>query len=140
LKPSSVRARICADPTSLALLVVPYDSLAGDEPSFEGFADLFLDVRSSAGVARLAVLFLILAFLSTFLGFLISAAIYYILMRTLVRPTNTDFYMACVISYTSVVSVVELLIWILVVGFLASLYGLYLAFVGIREMHETTIG
>ena len=85
----------------------------------------------------MAVLFLILAFLSTFLGFLNSAAIYYILMRTLVRPTNTDFYTICVISYTSVV---ELLIWILVVDFLASLYGLYLAFVGIREMHETTIG
>ena len=85
----------------------------------------------------MAVLFLILAFLSTFLGFLNSAAIYYILMRTLVRPTNTDFYTTCVISYTSVV---ELLIWILVVGLLASLYGLYLAFVGIREMHETTIG
>jgi hypothetical protein len=55
-----------------------------------------------------------------------------------VRPTDTDFEATLrVVAYTFAV---DLLSWILVVGLLASLYGLYLAFLGIHEMHETTIG
>jgi hypothetical protein len=68
-----------------------------------------------------AVFFLILAFLRSLLGLLISAAIYLILVRILVQPTNTDFYASlCVISYTSVV---ELLTRIPLIGLLARVYG-----------------
>ncbi len=120
----------------LSLLVLPYDPLTGNEAGVEGFADLFPGVRSSAGAAGLAVIFLVLASLGALLGLFVSAAVYHVLVRIAVRPTNTDFYATLrVISYTSAV---ELLTWIPVVGLLASLYGLYLAFIGIREMHETT--
>ena len=88
----------------LALFVVPRDSLGGDEPSFEGFANLFPSMRSSAGVVGVVVYFLILAFLRALLGLLFSAAIYIILVRILVQPTNTYVYTTlCAISYTSVV-------------------------------------
>lgn len=120
----------------LALLVLPYDPLAGNEAGVEGFADLFPGVRSSAGVFGLAMVFLILASLGALLGLFVSAAVYHLLVRLAVRPTSTDFYTTLrVVSYASVV---ELLTWVPVVGLLASLYGLYVAFVGIREMHKTT--
>lgn len=61
MEPDSVRTRMCADFDFLALLVVPHHSLDGGEPSFEGFANLFPEVRSSAGVAGVSVIFLILS-------------------------------------------------------------------------------
>jgi hypothetical protein len=79
LEPDSVRTRMCAEFDLLALLVVPHDSLDGGEPSFEGFANLFPEVRSSAGVAGVSVIFLILASLSALPSLFISAAIYHIL-------------------------------------------------------------
>ena len=42
-----------------------------------------------------------------------------------------------VVSYVSVTSLVN---WIPVIGGLLALYGLYLAVVGIREVHATTTG
>lgn len=59
-------------------------------------------------------------------------------MWTFVRQTNAGFYNTLrVIAYTSATTLLD---WIPVVGLLASLDGLYLTFVGIREMHETTTG
>ena len=40
-------------------------------------------------------------------------------------------------AYSSVTSLVS---WIPVIGSIASLYGIYLAIVGIREVHNTTTG
>ena len=91
-----------------------------------------------AAVIVVILAVLVLAPLLVLLGLYISAAIYQILVWIFVRPTDTGFEATLrVISYTSAV---ELLNWIPVVGLLASFYGLYLAFVGIREMHETTTG
>jgi len=42
-----------------------------------------------------------------------------------------------VVSYVSVTNLVN---WIPIIGGLLALYGLYLAIVGIREMHATTTG
>jgi hypothetical protein len=42
-----------------------------------------------------------------------------------------------VVSYVSVTNLVN---WIPLIGGLVALYGLYLAVVGIREMHSTTTG
>ena len=54
------------------------------------------------------------------------------------RQTNAGFYSTLrVIVYTSATTLLD---WIPVVGLLASLYGLYLTFVGIWEMHQTTTG
>lgn len=124
-----------------AFLAAPYDPLAGNEASFESFVGLFSDIRSSAGlagVAAVAAIFLILAPLSALLGLFISAAIIHILVKIFVRPADTGFYTTLrVVCYTSATT---LLSWIPVVGILASLYGLYLTFVGVREMHGTTTG
>ncbi len=93
---------------------------------------------SVAAVIVVILAVLVLAPLLVLLGLYISAAIYQILVWIFVWPTDTGFDPTLrVISYTSAV---ELLNWIPVVGLLASFYGLYLAFVGIREMHETTTG
>ena len=40
-------------------------------------------------------------------------------------------------SYSSVSSLVS---WIPIIGWIASLYGVYLAIVGVREVHNTTTG
>ena len=83
----------------LSLLVLPYDPPAGNEAGVEGFVDLYPGVRSLAGVA---IIFLILASLGALLGLFISAAIYYILPRIAVWPTNTDFYTTLRVTfYTS---------------------------------------
>jgi hypothetical protein len=72
------------------------------------------------------------------LSFLHLYSYYHILVWIFVRPTDTDF--KAILREATYTSAVELLTWIPVVGLLASLFGLYLAFVGIREMHETTTG
>jgi hypothetical protein len=100
-----------------------------------------LVAEPGGSVAAMIVVILavpVLAPLLVLLGLYISAAIYQIVVWIFVRLTDTGFEATLrVISYTSAV---ELLNWIPVVGLLASFYGLYLAFVGIREMHETTTG
>jgi hypothetical protein len=55
-----------------------------------------------------------------------------------VGTTNSGFGATFrVASYTSVTSLVT---WIPLIGGLLGLYGIYLAVVGIREMHGTTTG
>jgi hypothetical protein len=87
-------------------------------------------------VVILAVL--VLAPLLVLVGLYISAAIYHVLVWIFVRPADTGF--EATLRVVAYISAVDLLSWIPVVGLLASLYGLYLAFVGIREMHGTTTG
>lgn len=135
-----VFALICALISApLALLVAPYDPLAGNEVGWEEF---FANARSSEDAAVelvvMAAIFLIVAPLSLLLGMFLSAAITHILVWIFVRQTNAGFYNTLrVIAYTSATTLLD---WIPVVGLLVSLYGLYLTFVGIREMHETTTG
>jgi len=125
----------------LAFLAAPFDPLAGDEMS--DLRDLLTRLVAEPGGSVAAVIVvilavLVLASLLVLLGLYSSAAIYHILVWIFVRPTDTGFEATLrIVSYTSAV---ELLNWIPVVGLLASFYGLYLAFVGIREMHETTTG
>jgi hypothetical protein len=125
----------------LAFLAAPFDPLTRDEMS--DLRDLLTRLVAEPGGSVAAVIVVILAVLVlapmlVLLGLYISAAIYHILVWIFVRPTDTGFEATLrVISYTSAV---ELLNWISVVGFLGSFYGLYLAFVSIREMHETTTG
>ena len=120
----------------LGSLAAPYDPLVRDAASFESSVE---DFGGEMGLAvGMLLLFVVLTPLFILLGLYIAAAVYHILVWIFVRPTDTDFEATLrVVTYTSAV---ELLTWIPVVGLLASLYGLYLAFVGIREMHETTTG
>lgn len=137
-----VFALVCALLSApLAFLAVPFDPLTGDDMSDlrDLLARLIAEPGGSVAAVIVAILaVLVLAPLLVLLGLYISAAVYHILVWIFVRPTDTGFEATLrVISYTSGV---ELLNWIPVVGLLASFYGLYLAFVGIREMHETTTG
>lgn len=72
------------------------------------------------------------------IGLLIAAAIQQLLVRLIVGTSNSGFAATFrVASYTQVTGLVN---WIPIVGPLLSLYGLYLAIVGIRETHNTTTG
>jgi hypothetical protein len=72
------------------------------------------------------------------IGLLIAAAIQQLLVRLIVGANNSGFGSTFrVASYTQVTGLVN---WIPIVGPLLSLYGLYLAIVGIREAHGTTMG
>jgi hypothetical protein len=72
------------------------------------------------------------------IGLFIAAAIQHLLVRLIVGANNSGFPATFrVASYTQVTGLVN---WIPFVGPLLSLYGLYLAIVGIREAHGTTTG
>ncbi|MBA3474940.1 MAG: YIP1 family protein [Rubrobacter sp.] len=137
-----VFALVCALISApFAFLAAPFDPLTGDNtPDLrDSLARLVAEPGGSVAAVIVVILaVLVLAPLLVLLGLYISAAIYHILVWIFVRPTDTGFEVTLrVVAYTSAV---ELLNWIPVVGLLASLYGLYLAFVGIREMHEATTG
>jgi hypothetical protein len=71
-------------------------------------------------------------------GLFIAAAIQQLLVRLIVGANNSGFPATFrVASYTQVTGLVN---WIPILGPLLSLYGLYLAIVGIREAHGTTTG
>lgn len=81
---------------------------------------------------------LVAAAIGASLGLFIIAAIAYLLVTLIVGPTNAGF--EATFRAAAYASVANLLRWIPVIGPLVSLYGLYLAIVGIREMHQTTTG
>ena len=68
----------------------------------------------------------------------VVAGIAHLLVMLIVGATNSGFGATFrVASYASVTSLVS---WIPIIGGLLGLYGIYLAVVGIREMHQTTTG
>ena len=72
------------------------------------------------------------------IGLFIVAGVLYLLVRLVVGAGNSGFEATFrVASYAAVVNLVS---WIPIIGWLLGLYGIYLAVVGIREMHETTTG
>jgi hypothetical protein len=72
------------------------------------------------------------------IGLLIAAAVQQLLVRLIVGANNSGFGATFrVASYTQVTGLVN---WIPIIGPLLSLYGIYLAIVGIREAHSTTTG
>jgi hypothetical protein len=72
------------------------------------------------------------------IGLFVFAAIAHLLVMLFVGNANSGyeatFRVVCYVSVTSLVN------WIPLIGGLLALYGLYLAVVGIREMHVTTTG
>ena len=80
----------------------------------------------------------ILAPIGATIGLFIFAAIAHLLVMLFVGNANSGYEATFrVVSYVSVTSLVN---WIPLIGGLLALYGLYLAVVGIREMHATTTG
>ena len=72
------------------------------------------------------------------IGLFLLAAIAHLFVMLFVGEANSGYEATFrVVSYVSVTSLVN---WIPLIGGLVALYGLYLAVVGIREMHSTTTG
>jgi hypothetical protein len=127
-------AIICIEISAVlsALLV-----LAGvqENPGFNPNPQNALPSVFTPGSALLSIIF---APIFGAIGLLIAAAIQQLLVRLIVGANNSGFGATFrVASYTQVTGLVN---WIPIVGPLLSLYGLYLAIVGIREAHGTTTG
>jgi hypothetical protein len=81
---------------------------------------------------------IILAPIGTAIGLFIGAGIIHLLVMLIVGSRNGGFEATFrVAAYSSVVNLVS---WIPFIGWIASLYGIYLGIVGIREVHTTTTG
>ena len=121
----------------LTYLVAPLDPFAGESEGFGGLLAWIGD-RSLASVAVLVLSALVLAPLFVVLGLYFGAAIYHILVGVFAEGTNAGFDATLrVYAYTGAVG---LLSWIPVLGYAAILYGFFLAFLGFREVHNTTTG
>jgi hypothetical protein len=81
---------------------------------------------------------LILAPVLAAIGLFIGAGILHLLVMLIVGSGNSGFEATFRVgAYAAVTSLVS---WIPIIGFIASLYGIYLAIVGVREVHATTTG
>ncbi len=81
---------------------------------------------------------IILAPIGAAIVLFIGAGILHLLVMVIVGSRNSGYEATFrVAAYTSVVNLVS---WIPFIGWIASLYGIYLAVVGIREVHTTTTG
>jgi hypothetical protein len=81
---------------------------------------------------------IILAPIFAAIGLFIGAGILHLLVMLIVGSGNSGFEGTFRVSaYSSVTSLVS---WIPFIGWIASLYGIYLAIMGMREVHNTTTG
>jgi hypothetical protein len=81
---------------------------------------------------------IILAPIGAAIGLFIGAGILHLLVMLIVGSRNSGYEGTFRVgAYSSVTSLVS---WIPIIGLIASLYGIYLAIVGIREVHNTTTG
>jgi hypothetical protein len=81
---------------------------------------------------------LVLAPIAGAVGVFLTALVTHLLVMVVVGSGHTGFGATFrIIAYSSVTSLAG---WIPFIGWIASLYRLYLATVGIREMHATTTG
>ncbi len=81
---------------------------------------------------------LVLAPIAGTVGVFLTALVTHLLVMAVVGSGHSGFGATFrIIAYSSVTSLVG---WIPFIGWIASLYRLYLATVGIREMHRTTTG
>ncbi len=79
---------------------------------------------------------LVLAPIFAAIGLLIGAGILHLLVMLIVGSGNSGFEATFRVgAYAAVTSLVS---WIPFIGWIASLYGIYLAIVGVREVHATT--
>jgi hypothetical protein len=81
---------------------------------------------------------LVIAPIAAAVGVFLAALVMHLLVILVVGSGHSGFGATFrIVAYSSVTSLVS---WIPFVGWLFSLYRLYLATVGIREMHATTTG
>lgn len=126
----------------IALLLTYVASLlfGMEGPANLGYEQIFGDLGGQTiGASALLVLYvLLLAPLFILLGLYIGAGLYHLLITLIVGSDNVGFDATFrIYAYTSAVT---LLAWIPFVGYLASFYGYYLVYVGVREVHGATTG
>ena len=81
---------------------------------------------------------LIVAPIFAAIGLFIGAGILHLLVMLIVGSRNSGYEGTFRVgAYSSVTSLVS---WIPIIGWIASLYGIYLAIMGIREVHNTSTG
>src|SRR5215203_562704 len=81
---------------------------------------------------------IILAPIGAAIGLFIGAGILHLLVMLIVGSRNAGFEGTFRVgAYSAVTTLVS---WIPIIGLIASLYGIYLAIIGIREVHNTTTG
>jgi hypothetical protein len=72
------------------------------------------------------------------IGLFIFSGILHLLVMLIVGSRNSGFEATFrVVAYSAVTSLVS---WIPIIGWILSLYGIYLGVVGVREVHNTTTG
>lgn len=118
----------------LSFLAAPFDPLASGRP---GFRMDFLPFAQDNPLVTvvLAALFILLLPLLIVLGVYVGAAIQHLFVFLFVRERKGLWGTFPVVAYGSAISFLS---WIPVLGYLATLYGVYVTTVGLREMHGTS--
>jgi hypothetical protein len=124
------------NPLIFALICVLVSAVLGGLIGF-----LFNIGLSNQGAAGALVGFftgIIQALISVLIGLFVGAGIWHLLVLLFLRPRHEGYEATFrVAAYSTVVYLVS---WIPILGWILSLYGIYLGIVGIREVHGTTTG
>lgn len=127
-------ALICIVVGAVLTAVVDLIGVQSSFQSYEGLLPLGLSSQSLAGFVAIIVMLVIMGVSSLLVG----AGICQLLVRVVVGRGNAGFGATFrVLAYTAAVNLVG---WIPILGLLLSLYSLYLQVVGLREVHETSLG
>jgi hypothetical protein len=130
------------NPLVFALICTEIAAILGGILSLAGAGGAFVtgygfEVPENQGVGEF-IGSVVLAPIGGVIGVFVVAGVAHLLVRLVIGATNAGFGATFrVAAYTSVTSLVS---WIPFIGDLLALYGIYLAVVGIREMHSTTTG
>jgi hypothetical protein len=131
-----VFAIICGVVSSpLALLLEPLNPLTRGQP---GIGSSFSSLYGNNPVAAVALAVLIVVLLPLFLvlGVYIGAAIQHLFVFLFVRERRGFWGTFPVVAYGG--AAISLFSWVPILGYLASIYGIYVTTMGLREMHGTS--
>jgi hypothetical protein len=119
----------------LSFLAAPLDPLTPESPaSISGFLSMQRE-NPGAALALAALLVLLLPFFAI-AGVYISAVIQQLFVFIFVRERRGFRSTFAAIAYGG--GVISLLSWIPILGYIATLYGIYVVAVGLKELHVTT--
>ena len=119
----------------LALIAEPLDPLTRGQPGmWASFSSLYGSNPFAA--VGLVVLFVALLPLSAVLGVYIGAAIQHFFVFLFVREKRGFWGTFPVVAYGG--AAISLFSWLPILGYLASIYGIYVTTVGLKEMHGTS--
>jgi hypothetical protein len=120
----------------LALLLEPFDPLRRGQPGIgSSFSSLYGN-NPGAAIA-LADLSVVLLPLFIVLGVYIGAAIQHLFVFLFVRERRGFWGTFSVVAYGAA-AISLLFSWMPILGYLASIYGIYMTTIGLREMHGTS--